>query len=262
LNSLEQIVDRLHPRLSAELRLVKRRRMGDVRLRAMEHLVHRGDAVVDIGARRGMFTIKLARLVGPTGRVHAIEPYAPSVESLRRLRLANVTVHPVALSDRAGRAPLYVPRANGQPLDALASLTPSRVASTTRSVEVRPLDDLLADEPAPLGFIKCDAEGHELAVLRGAAELIARSMPSLVIVMEQRHQERSIQTSIDYLLGLGYAGYFSERLVLRPIADFDVAIHQLAFLTADFYPGSMVSGYVNHFLFVRPGLSIGPLTAS
>ena len=44
-----------------------------------------GETVVDLGAGTGVFTTLLARGVGPTGTVHALDPVPAFVEALRRL---------------------------------------------------------------------------------------------------------------------------------------------------------------------------------
>ena len=51
-------------------------------------------------------------------------------------------------------------------------------------VQTARLDDY---QLPPVGFIKIDVEGHEEAVLRGAAQTIARNRPVLMIEIEERH---------------------------------------------------------------------------
>lgn len=65
-----------------------------------------GDVVVDVGAGFGAEVLPLSHRVGASGRVIAIEASPASVTRLERLieanRLTNVTVLPVAASDRSG----------------------------------------------------------------------------------------------------------------------------------------------------------------
>jgi FkbM family methyltransferase len=51
-------------------------------------IVRNGDTVIDGGANGGLHSIPLARLVGPTGTVHAYEPQISSLESL--MQYANI----------------------------------------------------------------------------------------------------------------------------------------------------------------------------
>jgi FkbM family methyltransferase len=53
-----------------------------------------GDTVADVGAGTGYFALPMAKLVGPTGTVHAVDVQPEMLEILRRKlsdpRLANV----------------------------------------------------------------------------------------------------------------------------------------------------------------------------
>ena len=42
---------------------------------ALQSLCREGDVVIDVGANVGGFTVPLAERVGPTGEVHAFEPF-------------------------------------------------------------------------------------------------------------------------------------------------------------------------------------------
>jgi ubiquinone/menaquinone biosynthesis C-methylase UbiE len=57
--------------------------------------VRRGSVVADVGAGPGYFTLPLARAVGATGRVYAVDPGLPHLDRLRgrlmKTRVRNVT---------------------------------------------------------------------------------------------------------------------------------------------------------------------------
>ena len=61
--------------------------------RFLRNLVSAGDTVIDIGANLGYYSFVFSRLVGPSGRVCAVEPVRPIL--LRRCR--NVDVYECAL---------------------------------------------------------------------------------------------------------------------------------------------------------------------
>jgi FkbM family methyltransferase len=146
------------------------------------HLVQPGDRCVDIGANVGVHTVRLARLAGSRGEVIAIEP-DPDV--MRRTRqnialngLANVRLINAAASQRPGQTRLYRPG----PRDtnrARASLLPhAYLTGPAATVPVVTVDDVCAGQPVAL--IKIDVEGHESAVVHGAAGTIERHAPSVV----------------------------------------------------------------------------------
>lgn len=263
-----RIAGELDAGLGARLEGLQLRRRGDLAFRVMRALVKPGDTVLDVGASFGVFTFELARLVGPGGRVHAIEPDPPSVARLESLRHArpNITVHPVALSDRSGTATLHIPVVRGRRVGTLASLsvpdwrvTLDHVVAT---VDLKPLDSILPAEGRPVSFVKIDVEGHELAVLRGGTATL-RTLPAMLIEIEQRHQQTDIRSTFDLIRSIGYVGYAVGPRALMPLDKFDVARDQLAFVTGDQaqYRG-MPSSYIHDFLFVRPGTDMPSLVAS
>lgn len=253
------------PRLYGRLAWTYKRWRGAFALRVVDACVRPGDVVVDIGASWGLYVGHLARLVGARGHVHAIEPdpaMAPRLRAIQRFR-PNVSVYQLALSDRAGTATLNVPILAGRRLSALGGLDLSgaRAALAREHVPVRVerLDAVLpAGGPAP-AFIKCDAEGHEFAVLRGADGILHRYRPTLLVALEARHHKDDIQRCFDYLLALGYRGFALYGDGLRPLEAFDLQRDQLAFLGGEFIATAMPRGYVQHFLFVRPTIELAGL---
>lgn len=142
-------------------------------LRAVERFVSAGSYCLDVGANVGAVTLALARQVGPTGRVLAIEPGPPYAARLRRNLRANarlierVIVLPAGLSEAEGSLlwrpdPLH-------PFNAGLSQVHSAAVPGELPVPVTTLDAALAQQGwKRVDFIKIDVEGMELEVLRGA----------------------------------------------------------------------------------------------
>lgn len=127
-----------------------------------------GDRVWDIGAHKGYVTMAAARVVGPGGGVTAFEPSSINLWFLRRHiawnRLGNVTVVPVAVSDREGHA-LF---------GGTGSSIAFKVGTGDETVELRTIASLIEHDGLPMpAVIKIDVEGSEAAVLRGAGEHLA-----------------------------------------------------------------------------------------
>jgi FkbM family methyltransferase len=148
---------------------------------ALARLIDPGETVVDAGANIGYMTSLMAWRAGPGGHVLSFEPnpeVLPSLErNVDRWRLhgsyAPITVVPVALSDADGHATLRA-AADFQQNMGTASLSEHAGDETAQSwlVETRRLDQYLVDRP--IGVLKLDVEDHELAVMRGANEALAR----------------------------------------------------------------------------------------
>jgi FkbM family methyltransferase len=224
----------------------------DAAMRLVDEIVGEGDVVVDAGAAFGLFTARFARLVGPTGHVHAFEPDPVKVRRLRSLERRSdwITVHPTGLSDEPGERLLQVPIVKGRHLREQAFVDEREhgeaVTIERLPIVVQRLDDVLADEPVSL--IKCDVEGHELPVLRGGEQLLGEARPRLLVEVEQRHHPEPISSVFDALSRLGYEGYALCDDQLMPIAGFDVERDQTKLLENS-RTGTVPVGYVNNFLF-------------
>jgi len=238
---------------------------GQPSIMALDRVVRPNDVVVDVGAHRGVYTWRLAQLTGLNGHVHAFEPNPPGLRVLRAATTGayNVTTYPIALSDTTGTGRLMRPIADGRRVDAMSSLSTAGIRSDVESdyvmVRLDTLDSVLASETRRISFIKIDVEGHEHEVLVGAAERLHRDMPTLLIEIEQRHRDRPVSETFDFLLGLGYVGSVLARDRERPLADFDVQADQLAYLGDGFERGRPDPAYITDFLFKR--LKAGPQRA-
>ena len=170
------------------------------------YLVGPGDRCIDAGANVGVHTIRLARLVGRDGEVIAFEPDPEVVQRTRRNvslnDLANVRVLDAAASEQAGEMRLFRPN----PSDtnrARASLTQHRyLTGATAMVAVTTIDATCAG--APVALIKIDVEGHEAAVVRGAADTIARHAPSIVFEYDPQLLRNPGQSPFEWLAERGY----------------------------------------------------------
>jgi FkbM family methyltransferase len=139
-----------------------------------------GDVVIDAGAHTGRHTLQMIPAVSPLGEVHAFEPLPFARAELERatsvVGAKVVTLYPYALSDKEGIEDFVV----ALDLPAYSGLRtriydlPSRLERIR--VEVRSLDSLFADARR-LDYIKIDAEGGELGILRGAMTVISKLAP-------------------------------------------------------------------------------------
>jgi FkbM family methyltransferase len=186
---------------------------------------------VDVGANKGGYLWALSRAV-PRGRVVAFEPQPVLADYLRQAcrsaGLRNVVIEAAGVSARSGKLLLAVP--GGGASSPGASFEPAvaeRESCRTIEVATVSLDDYFADEKSKIGAIKIDVEGHELSVLKGAVRLIAAHRPTILCECEQRHlSEGSVGAVLDFVRAQNYDGFFIDRSRLRPLSEFDPAIHQ------------------------------------
>jgi FkbM family methyltransferase len=140
----------------------------------LARIIKPGQTAFDVGAHWGLYTVLLASLVGQRGRVFAFEPCPRVLVQLRRTvaLLTNTTLFEVGLSDRREDAPLSVPGdASMASFGPLPSAPLHKYIVATTSVE-----ELIGDGRAVApDFIKCDVEGAEGLVFRGARNLLDRT---------------------------------------------------------------------------------------
>jgi FkbM family methyltransferase len=231
----------------------RQRKGGDLGAVFTDHFVRDGSVVVDVGASFGLFSYHLARLVGRSGTVYSFEPHPSNRVVLQKLAKARSAVRfrPVAVSDEPGTAQMQVPVFGGRHVTAQSSLAHGfgdvdGVAVENVSVPTVRLDDELGDRA--IDFIKIDVEGHEIAVLRGAAAMLRKNLPPMLIEIEQRHLDYPIADVFAEITGLGYELFFIDGPALRPIDEFDLDKHQMfAVEPREFTPFSMPDGYVVNF---------------
>lgn len=174
----------------------------------IEHLVHRytpvGGTVIDGGAHLGYFSLRFARLVGPTGAVHAFECDPRLVPRLERHVQLNalpwIKVNATGLSDREDTSELYLPDQLGWS----STLKGAWGATERATVAMTTIDRYVRDteiDPTRLSFIKLDIEGSEAAALRGAYGVLrATSAPVLLEYLPERLGE--MNEAADDLLAL------------------------------------------------------------
>lgn len=142
---------------------------------------------IDVGANYGLYSYALSRHYP---RVVAFEPNPQASEPLKAWHSQRVQIVTVGLSVQPGSATLHVPCSRGVEMAGWGSLDPANCPDaeqlTERTVELRTLDSFGFDD---VGFIKIDAEGHELEVLQGAAETIRRQKPHLLVEVRSREAE-------------------------------------------------------------------------
>ena len=181
-------------------------RFGEPEIRLLRYLVDPTRAAIDIGAAEGVYAFLLQRLAL---RCIAFEPNPSSHLGLKRA-LPGVEIHEAAVSAVEGDATLRVPVVNGipyagwgtiEPKNRLAEL-PTHVVDEIKIRTVRPDRMALGD----IGFIKIDVECHELDVLAGLSELLAKCKPNLLIEIGGVQRGGSLAEVRRCLDPLGYIG--------------------------------------------------------
>lgn len=169
-----------------------------------------GQVFVDVGANIGVYSVFASRLVGPSGRVLAIEANPGThrylADNMARNGLSNVATLNCAVGDADGHLQISTDRRN-------AGATHVAISDEKgATIRVRRLDDILREQGVEcVNYLKIDVEGYELPVLRGAIDMI-RGSPDIVVQTEliPAHAGRyghSIRAIVELLTGAGLTAY-------------------------------------------------------
>ena len=185
-----------------------------------------------------------------SSKVIAFEPLSVMQKRLRIVFGDRIELHGVALSDSSGEVEIRLPRGN----PSWATIDHhNRLALTdgadleSHRVPMRRLDEFTLHG---VGVIKIDVEGHEEAVLRGAADTLRRNHPALIIESEERHNVGAVGRVIGFLEELGYGGYFLEDGKPVDVSNFDADRDQDP---ANVGVMGKSGRYINNFIFEYRG---------
>lgn len=198
--------------------LLKHKR--DKEMVLLPSLIAPDDYCFDVGANYGQYAREIAPLL-TTGKLFAFEPSrlnrAGLMATVKSLRLKNTVVIPDALSDAEGTQTLHVPvKSHGGLGIALAHLgTPTHAQTVTETVEVTTLDLFIRKHAIPrCDFIKCDAEGSEFNMLKGAVETVRTHRPIIQMEVATAYLQRNGASADDigtFLNELGYRAFVCQQ---------------------------------------------------
>lgn len=175
--------------------------------------VSEGSVVFDVGAHIGFYTLLLAKLVGPGGRVYSFEPLPENFkllsENVERNRCSNVRLVRKAVMVRSGPIRVTVP--NSEPVPGSVSLT-ADYGTPPITVEAITLDEFAAPLSGPIHLIKMDVEGAEHQVLLGGERTIRDHRPNLMIELHHFDPQREDQSALSLLTRWDYRVEWLNRM--------------------------------------------------
>lgn len=189
-------------------------------------MVKPGDVVLDVGANVGYYTLLSSALVGPAGRVYAVEPSARIRARLERNLgvndTQNVTVLPFGAWHSNGEAKFHVAASRNTGASTLRALKPDETACVEQ-VPLRRLDGAIATGDIPrISLVKIDVEGAEFGALRGMTSLLERNDRLAIIVEFNPAMLRELGEAPQDLYEWLVAHGFSAQLLVN---DYDVSAY-------------------------------------
>lgn len=159
------------------------------------------DVVIDIGAYVGMFAVKSAVNMNGTGLVVAVEPSDETYQYLKNncAGLKNVRLVKKAIMAQSGKGKLYYSRA-------AAANSMVMKYNTYQEVDTITLDEMMEElHLEKADFIKIDAEGAEMDVLKGGTKTLAKGTKLAIAAYHtMANGELEIEHVMNYLKDKGY----------------------------------------------------------
>ena len=180
-------------------------------LKVVEKYLRPGGTFVDVGANVGLFSLLAARIVGPTGKVIAIEPAPATAAALRATISANGIEDIVAVKELAAGAEQGLSTLAVSHNSTKSSLIPFDTAANTTVASVAPLDTILGGLVPDM--VKIDVEGWEPQVVEGM-KAILRANPDIILIMD--FEPAHIRST-----GLSAAGWV-DRLFAAGLQIFEI----------------------------------------
>lgn len=174
------------------------------------HEIQSDDFVIDVGGHVGVFALKASRKA-KGGMVISVEPHPSNYEllvrNMKENEIRNVQPLNLALAS-VGRQHirLYLsknPRGHS---------TSIRVSSKYLRVQAKTIDQLISDlKLKKVDFIKIDAEGAELDILKGAEKTLKEN--DVFIAASCYHTPQQLLNVCRYLLDKGFRVMHREKIV-------------------------------------------------
>jgi FkbM family methyltransferase len=158
----------------------------------------------DLGSNFGFFTLLAARQVGPHGKVFAFDPESVLTARVRanaeKNGLGNVQVIQAAVWSSPGRVSFAPSDPRLSPDLGTGHIAVAAPDSPQNDVLAVSLDEFVTKNPPP-DLIKCDVEGAEVEVFRGAKTLLATRKPTIICEIHSAENDGLLG---DLLAGYGY----------------------------------------------------------
>lgn len=175
--------------------------------------VKEGMTVIDIGAHIGLTSVIISKYLNGTGRIYAFEP-TPSTftvlqDTVRINKLQNI-IEPVraALFRESGTTFFYISNNSADNSNSLVNNNRQDRRESKVEVTLFSMDDFAKQHKLKsVDFIKIDAEGAELQVLKGMKETISLHTPFIILSLHPysiKNGGDSLDEIWDFVKSYGY----------------------------------------------------------
>lgn len=192
----------------------------------VKQLVYPGDTVLDIGGNLGYFTRIFSSIVGPTGKVLAVEPVEMYRQMLEKnvAKCGNVAILPYALGEQEATIPMGIPSADKHRHGLMRVLKKEEASqlstNETHQVQMKVPMQLFGDLPK-VNYIKCDIEGYEIPVIPLMRPLLEKHRPIVQIETDGENKKKILQLFQE----LNYKPFYVDKNELLALKSVDQALY-------------------------------------
>jgi len=178
-------------------------------LKFFKKLILKDFCVLEVGTHIGYLTQYFEDLVGPGGRVLAVEPTKNSLRYLKKNVRPNTIIFEKAASYKKGQAAFFIEEFGGFTNSLVEEFTYSSTKSNIESqnvfsnvssvlVETDTLDNICKQNNFKPNFVKIDVEGAEFDVLRGASNTLKNASSLMVEISRNESDVLSLLSAFGF----------------------------------------------------------------
>ncbi|MDP6666977.1 MAG: FkbM family methyltransferase [Dehalococcoidia bacterium] len=178
----------------------------------LQGVLEPGMQILDIGANIGYYAMMESLVIGPDGRVTAIEPMLPNIEMLKRnIELngaTNIDVVHGAVSASTGTGQMYMSSHSNLHTFHRDGSASAYLESTPVDVPTMTLRDAAARAGNCVDLVRMDVEGHEVEILGQLVDLAGEGVIAPRVIFETHlsryTRENDFVPVLNGLFSLGY----------------------------------------------------------
>lgn len=194
-----------------------------------QQIVKSGDSVLDIGANLSYYSYFLAKKIGPSGHLFAVEPIPLFAEIWKRhMKIYpkdSYTLFNCALGNEEKKeVNMSIPIVDGVVRHGLTKIDGQGEDNWGREMEFKvPMhigDSLFADQKiTKLNYLKCDVEGYEQYVIPSLEKTISTFQPLIQIELNGKENRQNVS---DFLVKFKYDIYILKENKLNCIGTDEI----------------------------------------
>ena len=223
INNYKMYLIQNDPGISNELSIFKSHE--PINTKIISKILKKGMTCLDIGGNIGYYVLLENELIGSTGKIIAIEPLLQNFTYLEKnillQKAENISTYNFACGDVNGIANFFVnKKSNGCLVIREGIPPPNPSKGTITQVEIRILDQLIEElQLEKVDFIRMDAEGYELNILRGLTKTLLKFKP--IISLELHIRQLGINGTREFFELMNELDYKIESFIPR---DLDIPL--------------------------------------